>query len=46
VAVADALPSVRDEADIVTRGGAGAGAVEIVEALLADDSALANTAAP
>ena len=44
VAVADALPSVRDEADIVTRGGAGAGAVEIVEALLADDSALAPRA--
>src|SRR4029079_3898150 len=44
VAVADALPSLQAEADIVTRGGAGAGAVEIVEALLADDSALAPRA--
>jgi len=42
VAVADALPSVRDEADIVTRGGAGA--VEIIDALLADDTALAPRA--
>jgi len=41
VAVADALPSLREEADIVTRGGAGAGTVEIAEALLADEDALA-----
>jgi hydroxymethylpyrimidine pyrophosphatase-like HAD family hydrolase len=40
VAVADALPSLQAEADIVTRGGAGAGAVEIIEALLADDAKL------
>ena len=44
VAVADALPSVREEADIVTRGGAGAGAVEIIDALLKDDTALAPRA--
>jgi hydroxymethylpyrimidine pyrophosphatase-like HAD family hydrolase len=41
VAVADALASLQAEADVVTRGGAGAGAVEIIEALLADDTALA-----
>jgi hydroxymethylpyrimidine pyrophosphatase-like HAD family hydrolase len=40
VAVADALPSLQAEADVVTRGGAGAGAVEIIEALLADDTKL------
>jgi len=40
VAVADALPGLRAEADVVTRGGAGAGAVEIIEALLAGDTAL------
>ena len=39
VAVADALPSLKEAADVVTRGGAGAGAVEIVDALLADDGA-------
>lgn len=40
VAVADALPSLKAEADVVARGGAGTGAVEIIEALLADDAAL------
>ncbi len=33
VAVADAIPSLADAADVVTRGGAGAGVVELVEAL-------------
>ena len=40
VAVADALPSLQAEADIVTRGGAGAGAVELIESLLADDATI------
>jgi hydroxymethylpyrimidine pyrophosphatase-like HAD family hydrolase len=44
VAVADALPSLKAEADIVMRGGAGAGAVELIERLLADDAALAPRA--
>jgi hydroxymethylpyrimidine pyrophosphatase-like HAD family hydrolase len=44
VAVADALPSVREEADVVMRGGAGAGTVELIDALLADDAALAPRA--
>jgi hydroxymethylpyrimidine pyrophosphatase-like HAD family hydrolase len=44
VAVADALPSVREEADVVMRGGAGAGTVELIDALLADDVALAPRA--
>jgi hydroxymethylpyrimidine pyrophosphatase-like HAD family hydrolase len=39
VAVADALPSLKDEADIVTQGGGGAGAEEIVDALLRNDAA-------
>jgi len=39
VAVADALPSLKEAADVVTGGAAGAGVVEIVEALLADDGA-------
>jgi hydroxymethylpyrimidine pyrophosphatase-like HAD family hydrolase len=39
VAVADALPSLKAAADVVTRGGAGAGVVELVDALLADDAA-------
>jgi hydroxymethylpyrimidine pyrophosphatase-like HAD family hydrolase len=41
VAVADALASLKAEADVVTRGGAGAGVVELIEALLADDATLA-----
>ena len=31
VAVANALPSLKDAADVVTRGGAGAGVVELIE---------------
>ena len=37
VAVADAIPSLADAADIVTRGGAGVGVVELVNALIAND---------
>jgi hydroxymethylpyrimidine pyrophosphatase-like HAD family hydrolase len=39
VAVANALPSVKRAADHVTAGARGAGVVEVVEALLADDLA-------
>jgi hydroxymethylpyrimidine pyrophosphatase-like HAD family hydrolase len=39
VAVADALPSLQQMADVVTRGTAGAGVAEIIAALLADDAA-------
>lgn len=39
VAVANALPLLRDQADVVTHGAAGAGAVELIEMLLADDLA-------
>ncbi len=46
VAVADALPSLKEAADVITRGGAGAGAVEIVDALLADDGAALVAGAP
>ena len=35
VAVATAVPSLKAAADVVTRGGAGAGVAEIVEAMLA-----------
>ncbi|MFL5305678.1 MAG: HAD family hydrolase [Polyangia bacterium] len=38
VAVADAVPSLADAADIVTRGGAGVGVVELVDALIAEDA--------
>ncbi|HYG90205.1 MAG TPA: HAD family hydrolase [Azospirillum sp.] len=34
VAVADAVPSVREDADLVTRGGAGEGVVELIDHLL------------
>ncbi|MCM2321848.1 MAG: Cof-type HAD-IIB family hydrolase [Oligoflexia bacterium] len=34
VAVSTALPSLREKADLVTRGGEGAGVVELIEALL------------
>lgn len=37
VAVADALPMLRERADLVMRGGAGAGVRELIEALLGDD---------
>jgi hypothetical protein len=35
--VSNALEVVKDRADIVTRGDHGAGVVEIIEHLLADD---------
>jgi HAD superfamily hydrolase (TIGR01484 family) len=38
-AVANALPSIKDRADIVTRMDHGAGVVELIEGLLADDLA-------
>ncbi len=37
VAVANALPSVKEQADWVTRGDHGAGVIELCEALLRDD---------
>lgn len=37
VAVANALPSLKDKADIVTAGDHGAGVTELIEELLADD---------
>jgi hydroxymethylpyrimidine pyrophosphatase-like HAD family hydrolase len=39
VAVANALPALKDAADIVTAGDHGAGVVELIESLLADDLA-------
>ncbi len=39
-AVANALPSVKERADIVTAGSRGAGVEELVDALLADDLAV------
>jgi hypothetical protein len=36
-AVANALPQLKERADIVTRGDHGAGVVELIEELLADD---------
>jgi HAD superfamily hydrolase (TIGR01484 family) len=37
VAVANALPSVKEKADLVTRGDHGAGVIELCDALLRDD---------
>jgi HAD superfamily hydrolase (TIGR01484 family) len=37
VAVADALPSIKADADLVTSKGAGVGAVEVIERLIATD---------
>ncbi|MDQ6708772.1 MAG: HAD-IIB family hydrolase [Acidobacteriota bacterium] len=37
VAVADALPALKERADIVTRGGYGAGVIELIGSLIADD---------
>jgi len=37
VAVANALPALRERADIVTKGDHGAGVVELIELLLKDD---------
>ena len=39
VAVANALPAVRDEVDFVTAGEHGAGVVELIDAMLRDDLA-------
>jgi hypothetical protein len=39
-AVANALPLVKDEADIVLAGARGAGVVELVERILRDDAAM------
>jgi hypothetical protein len=41
VAVANALPSLKETADFVTRGGHGAGVTEVIDLLLADETALA-----
>jgi hypothetical protein len=38
-AVGDAVPALRDRADWVARGGAGAAVIELIERLLADDLA-------
>jgi HAD superfamily hydrolase (TIGR01484 family) len=37
VAVANALPALKERADLVTRGACGAGVVELIDHLLADD---------
>ena len=37
VAVANALPAIKDEADLVTKGARGAGVVELIEAVLKND---------
>ena len=37
VAVANALPMLKEHADLVTEGGHGAGVIELVERMLADD---------
>jgi hydroxymethylpyrimidine pyrophosphatase-like HAD family hydrolase len=42
VAVANALPSIKKRADLVTRGGPGQGVVEVIEALLQGDLAWAE----
>jgi HAD superfamily hydrolase (TIGR01484 family) len=39
VAVADAIPALRERADHVTRGGAGAGVIELIEEHVLDDLA-------
>jgi HAD superfamily hydrolase (TIGR01484 family) len=36
-AVANALPAIKDEADLVTKGARGAGVVELIEAVLKND---------
>ncbi|HET9391330.1 MAG TPA: HAD family hydrolase [Steroidobacteraceae bacterium] len=45
VAVANALPALKEAADLVTRGARGEGVVELIEALLADDLASHSAAA-
>jgi hydroxymethylpyrimidine pyrophosphatase-like HAD family hydrolase len=37
VAVANALPTIKDEADLVTKGARGAGVAEVIDAVLKDD---------
>src|SRR5262245_16840716 len=37
VAVANALPAIKDVADVVTRGDHGAGVIELIDAMLRDD---------
>ncbi|MER8826638.1 HAD-IIB family hydrolase [Mesorhizobium sp. M0938] len=44
VAVANALPKVRETADYVTNGARGAGVRELIEGLIAHDAALLDTA--
>jgi len=46
VAVADAVPSLAQAADVVTRGGAGDGVVELVDAILSEDPALLTPRRP
>jgi hydroxymethylpyrimidine pyrophosphatase-like HAD family hydrolase len=46
VAVADAVPSLKEAADVITLGGAGAGVVEIVESILASDAPGGTTLLP
>jgi len=38
VAVSNALPSLKDEADVVTRGSHGDGVIEVIESLIATDA--------
>ena len=45
VAVANALPSVRETADLVTRGARGEGVAELVDRLIATDLAEIDRAA-
>lgn len=45
VAVANALPALKEAAGLVTRGARGEGVVELIEALLADDLASHSAAA-
>jgi HAD superfamily hydrolase (TIGR01484 family) len=44
VAVANALPKVRETADHVTNGARGAGVRELIEALISQDAAMLDTA--
>ncbi|MBW3547703.1 MAG: Cof-type HAD-IIB family hydrolase [Actinobacteria bacterium] len=46
VAVANALPALKERADLVTRGEAGEGVEELVERMLADDLAGLESRAP
>jgi len=46
VAVADAVPSLAEAADVVTRGGAGSGVVELAQALLEEDARLLTPRRP